>query len=144
MFIFSGDNNLVCKIQHLTFVRHLKPVARLGKLAEKESFYYNKLRGKKMLTIESIKTALAPIAKEYGLKRIFLFGSYAKGCATAESDVDLLIEKGSGSFSLIKLSSFLQDVQDVLKLSVDVVTTSGIAADFKASIEGTEILVYEA
>lgn len=97
-----------------------------------------------MLTIESIKTALAPIAKVYGLKRIFLFGSYAKGCATAESDVDLLIEKGGGSFSLIKLSSFLQDVQDVLKLSVDVVTTSGIAADFKASIEGTEILVYEA
>ncbi len=96
-----------------------------------------------MHTIETIKSVLSPIAKEYGLKRVFLFGSYAKGCATSESDIDLLIEKGSKSFSLITLSAFLQDVREALQLSVDVVTTSGIASDFYASIKGSEILIYE-
>ncbi|MBQ2594450.1 MAG: hypothetical protein II567_14375 [Candidatus Riflebacteria bacterium] len=54
-----------------------------------------------------------------------------------------MIEKGNKSFSLLKLSSFLQEVQSVLNLSVDVVTTSGIAEDFRKSIMGSEILIYE-
>jgi predicted nucleotidyltransferase len=64
------------------------------------------------------------------------FGDFRK-------DVDFLIEKGNKSFSLLKLSSFLQEVQSVLNLSVDVVTTSGIAEDFRKSIMGSEILIYE-
>ena len=35
-----------------------------------------------MKTIESIKEAIAPIAEAYGLKRVYLFGSYAKGLPT--------------------------------------------------------------
>ncbi|MBQ7564934.1 MAG: nucleotidyltransferase domain-containing protein [Lachnospiraceae bacterium] len=47
-----------------------------------------------MQSINRIKEAVEPIAKEYGVKRVFLFGSYAKGTATESSDVDLLIEIG--------------------------------------------------
>ena len=97
-----------------------------------------------MTNIASIRSSIEPIAKKYGLKRVFLFGSYAKGTANENSDVDFLIEKGNQSFSLLTLSSFLQEVQSVLNLSVDVVTTSGIAEDFRKSIMGSEILIYEA
>ena len=96
-----------------------------------------------MTNITQIKNSIEPIAKKYGLKRVFLFGSYAKGNANENSDVDFLIEKGNKSFSLLKLSSFLQEVQSILNLSVDVVTTSGIADDFRKSIMGSEILIYE-
>ena len=96
-----------------------------------------------MTNIALIKSSIEPIAKKYGLKRVFLFGSYAKGTANENSDVDFLIEKGNQSFSLLKLSSFLQEVQSVLNMSVDVVTTSGIAEDFRKSIMGSEILIYE-
>ena len=65
------------------------------------------------------------------------------GVGDFRKDVDFLIEKGNKSFSLLKLSSFLQEVQSVLNLSVDVVTTSGIAEDFRKSIMGSEILIYE-
>ncbi|MCR5702565.1 MAG: nucleotidyltransferase domain-containing protein [Lachnospiraceae bacterium] len=95
-----------------------------------------------MYTVESIKEAILPIGQMYGIKKIFLFGSYAKGIANDNSDIDLLIEKGK-PLSLLKLSSFRQDVEDSLNLPVDVVTTSGIDEKFKNAIMGTEVLLYE-
>lgn len=95
-----------------------------------------------MPDIITIKNAVTPIAKQYGLKRIYLFGSYAKGTANENSDIDLLIEKGK-SLSLLMLSGFRQDVEEILNLSVDVVTTSGIEEAFQNEIKGTEVLLYE-
>ena len=98
--------------------------------------------GTTMPDIITIKNAVTPIAKQYGLKRIYLFGSYAKGTANENSDIDLLIEKGK-SLSLLMLSGFRQDVEEILNLSVDVVTTSGIEEAFQNEIKGTEVLLYE-
>jgi len=95
-----------------------------------------------MPEISTIRDIVTPIAKEYGLKRIYLFGSYAKGTANEESDIDLLIEKGR-PLTLLSLSGFRQAVEEKIQLSVDVVTTSGIAADFQEAIRGTEVLLYE-
>lgn len=95
-----------------------------------------------MQDIVTIRNVIAPIAKSYGIKRIYLFGSYAKGEATEESDIDLLIEKGK-PMSLLKLSGMRQQVQEALNLSVDLVTTAGIEDIFRKEIEGTEILLYE-
>ena len=95
-----------------------------------------------MYTINSIKSLILPIGKMYGIKRIYLFGSYAKGVANEYSDIDLLIEKGK-PMSLLELSCFRQDVEDSLKIPVDVVTTSGIDKDFQDAISGTEVLLYE-
>lgn len=95
-----------------------------------------------MPEIDMMKAMIRPIAIEYGLKRIYLFGSFAKGTANKDSDIDLLIEKGK-PMSLLKLSGFRQEVEEKMNRSVDVVTTAGIEKEFKASIEGTEILLYE-
>ncbi len=95
-----------------------------------------------MPDIATIRNVITPIAKSYGIKRIYLFGSYAKGEATEESDIDLLIEKGK-PMSLLKLSGMRQQVQEALNLSVDLVTTVGIEDTFKKEIQGTEILLYE-
>lgn len=95
-----------------------------------------------MSDILSIKMAVIPIAKMYGVKRIYLFGSYAKGDANENSDVDLLIEKGK-PMSLLKLSGMRRQVEEELKLSVDLVTTTGISDTFREKIAGTEILLYE-
>ena len=43
-------------------------------------------------TIDEIKRRIEPVAKEYGVKQVYLFGSYARGEATEESDVDLLVD----------------------------------------------------
>ena len=95
-----------------------------------------------MIDISVIQKEVTPIAQFYGVKRLYLFGSYAKGTADSESDLDLLIEKGK-LMSLLQLSGMRQMVQDTLNLSVDLVTTMGIEESFRDAIAGTEILLYE-
>ena len=96
----------------------------------------------KMTDVSTIKKIITPIARSYGVKRIYLFGSYAKGNATENSDIDLLIEKGK-PMSLLKLSGMRQSVEVALELPVDLVSTSGIEDEFYQEIAGTEILLYE-
>ena len=83
-----------------------------------------------MTTISEIQKAVIPIARAYGVKRLYLFGSYAKGTADRESDIDLLVEKGK-PMSLSKLSGMRQTVQETLNLSVDLVTTAGMEEDME-------------
>ncbi len=71
-----------------------------------------------MTNIDEIQKIVVPIAYSYGVKRMYLFGSYAKGTASEKSDVDLLVEKGK-PMSLLKLSGMRQMVQEALNLSVD-------------------------
>lgn len=95
-----------------------------------------------MTSISSIKKAITPIAKQYGISKVFLFGSYAKGTANENSDIDLLVEKGK-PMSLLKLSGMRQECEEALKHSVDLVTTTGIEHEFQNEIAGTEVLLYE-
>ena len=48
-----------------------------------------------MTDILTIKKTITPIARSYGVKRIYLLASYAKGNATENSDIDLFVEKGN-------------------------------------------------
>jgi len=45
-----------------------------------------------MKTIEEITEAVSKFASENDLKSVRLFGSYAEGKATENSDIDLLVE----------------------------------------------------
>ena len=95
-----------------------------------------------MLDIAVIREAVAPIARFYGVKKLYLFGSYAKGTPNEKSDIDLFIEKGK-PMSLLKLSGMRQMLQEALNISVDLITTTGIEERFRNEITGTEILLYE-
>ena len=87
--------------------------------------------------------AIMPIAIKYGLKKVYLFGSQAKGTANEGSDIDLLVEKGS-PMSLITFSELRQDCMESLGHDVDLLTTSGIEEEFYNEIHGSEVLLYEA
>ncbi len=95
-----------------------------------------------LLTIDYIRLAAKNIAKQYGVKRVYLFGSYAKNGATAKSDIDLLIEKGK-PMSLLDLSGMRIKFEDELKVSIDLLTTDGTESEFRKEISGTEVLLYE-
>jgi hypothetical protein len=94
-------------------------------------------------TIEELSRLVIPVAREYGVKRVSLFGSYAKGSATSESDVDLLIEKGELR-SLYQLCAFRLSVEDALNCSVDLVTTDAADLTFLDEIAKDEVLLYQA
>ena len=58
-----------------------------------------------MKNIESLSANIAPIAKKYGVEKIKLFGSRAKGEEKESSDYDFLISRGEIN-SLIQYFEF--------------------------------------
>lgn len=92
-------------------------------------------------TVSQIREIVVPIAIQHGVKSVSLFGSYASHQATADSDVDLKIEKGKLK-SLLDLSRFRLAVEDALQLPVDLVTTQCSDTDFLKDIEKGEVLLY--
>ena len=64
-----------------------------------------------VLGINEIKNTVAELGRQYGAERIYLFGSYARGEADHDSDIDLRIDKGKirGLFALSGLRLALED-----------------------------------
>lgn len=44
-----------------------------------------------VFSLEEITNAVKPIIKKYGVKELYLFGSYARGEADEDSDLDFLV-----------------------------------------------------
>ena len=61
------------------------------------------------LSVSYIRTALEPVFQRYGVDRAVLFGSYAKGCATKQSDVDIIVDTDLKGFKLMELYCAVQD-----------------------------------
>lgn len=57
----------------------------------------------KIYSVDEIESIVAPIAMRHGLLKAFLFGSYARGSATAASDIDLCVDAANlkGMFALV-------------------------------------------
>ncbi|MBQ2636393.1 MAG: nucleotidyltransferase domain-containing protein [Methanobrevibacter sp.] len=92
-------------------------------------------------TIDEIKYIVIPIAKRYGIASISLFGSYAKGKATIDSDIDFIMDKGD--LIGIKYFSLLSDLEDAFNCNVDLITTGYSNKEFLNNIKKDEVLLYE-
>jgi len=81
-----------------------------------------------MLTREKITEILREnylyLASEYGVRRIGLFGSYAKDVPTEASDIDIVVEFDRPiGFRFVEFTEYLERL---LGKSVDVLTPAGI------------------
>lgn len=95
-----------------------------------------------MYSIAEIKEKITPVAESYGVERVFLFGSYARGEATEKSDLDFRIDKGK--LIGIQYFGFLNDIETVLNTPIDMVTTNSLEKKFFDSIQKEgEVLLYE-
>lgn len=65
------------------------------------------------------------IASRYGAYNVRIFGSVARGEATASSDIDFLVSMEPGR-SLMDLGGLLYELQNMLGVNVDVVTEKGL------------------
>lgn len=72
-----------------------------------------------ILSLSRIKEIVKPIALKYKVKEIYLFGSYARGEATSESDLDFLVFGGE-DFKLTLIFSLAEELREAFQKNVDV------------------------
>jgi len=78
-------------------------------------------------SINEIKTLIEPIAIEYNLPAVYLFGSYARGDATDNSDIDFLIDDNNSTLkSLFDIGGLFDDMMKVLSKKIDIVSINGL------------------
>ena len=93
-------------------------------------------------TISELQAVLSPIFASHGVKRATLFGSYGKGTATQNSDIDLLVDSGLHGLSFV---GFLDEVQRAVGKEVDLLDITHIQPGslIDREIQATGVVVYE-
>lgn len=99
------------------------------------------MMSEKVYSLDEIRSIAAPIAEQYGVAAMYLFGSYARGEATAASDLDFRIERGRIR-SLFELSAMYNDLSEGFQKNLDLLTSQNIEPEFLAAIRPEEVLVY--
>lgn len=94
------------------------------------------------LKLDEIRQTIAALGAQYGAERIYLFGSYARGDAKPDSDIDLRIDKGS-ICGLIALAGLKLAIEEKLQTKVDLLTTDSLDQRFLDSTRPEEVLLYE-
>ncbi len=101
------------------------------------------------LSIDSIRLMILPVVLKYGIKRVTLFGSYARGEAKEDSDVDFLIEC-NGIDTMTEYLSLTDDLKTAIGKNVDIVMYDALQTDrsraakrLRQNIENDQVVVYE-
>lgn len=93
-------------------------------------------------TLEEIRNIVYVVALKYGVDRVILFGSYARGEQKENSDIDLLVDKGAIK-GLFQFAAFQRELQEKLKKPVDVLTKASLSERFLNEVNNEEIVLYE-
>ncbi len=88
--------------------------------------------------IESIKNYFKtrPVLKAY------LFGSYVRGMADNNSDIDILVDLDYSQKIGLQFIQMKLDLEKLLKNKVDLVSSNGISKYIKPLIDGEKRLIY--
>lgn len=74
---------------------------------------------KEVLTLETITEIVKPIALKYQVEAVYLFGSYARGEATEDSDLDFLV-LGGKEFKKTLIFALAEELREAFEKTVDV------------------------
>lgn len=80
----------------------------------------DQIKQNNVLTLKEIKLIIKPILNKKGINEIYLFGSYARGEANTNSDIDIYCEHGNVK-SLYDVYDINEELKKALKKDVDVV-----------------------
>lgn len=96
----------------------------------------------KLNELKKIKAELYKIAKKHGIRKVYVFGSVARGESNPASDIDLMIEMEAGA-SAFGVGAFQFEAQRLLGVHVDVVPTFTLPnvkdREFVQSLQGEAV-----
>lgn len=79
-------------------------------------------------SVEEITERVRPVAEKFGLGGVYLFGSYARGDATEESDVDILVDT-AGVRGMYIIEELHEGFSKALEKEVDIVPLDMLPED---------------
>lgn len=113
------------------------------------NFYCNSLYSKNHIyTLNQIKELTNEAMEEYNtdnlINKIYLFGSYARNSANAESDIDLFIDMDDENVGLQFFGLYVL-FEELFNKSIDIVLegSENMSENLKKNIEKDKVLIYE-
>ena len=77
--------------------------------------------------LDEIARRIRPVAEKYRLKAVYVFGSYARGEAREDSDIDLLVDlTGADLSGFFAIGGLYNDLEAALEKEIDFVTTESL------------------
>ena len=97
-----------------------------------------------MISLDYISSAVSRVLTQYDVSEAYLFGSFARGEQTPDSDMDLRLVCGN-TLTFGALYELSHELEKELGRKVDIVTNppEHMRLPFRKSIEQEEVLVYE-
>ena len=91
---------------------------------------------------EEIKEKIISILVKHGIKRILVFGSYARNETTPKSDLDLIVDFPEGT-SLLDHIGIEIELSEALNMKIDLLSRNGISPYIKDHVLKEAIVIYE-
>ena len=95
------------------------------------------------MSTETMLNMLAEYFKTQPVLKAWLFGSFARGEETSQSDVDILIVLDHSQTVGMDFFGMYEELKDLLGRNVDLVTERSLAPFARKSVEQDRKLVYE-
>ena len=100
-------------------------------------------KNRKKRSTNSISKLIAEYFKDQPVLKAWLFGSFARGEQTPESDVDILVVLDKEQPVGIKFFGMYEDLKEILGRNIDLVTEESLADFARPSVEKDKKLIYE-
>ena len=99
--------------------------------------------GQRYMTLDTSKIeAIKGYFKTRPVLRAFLFGSFARGSADSESDIDILVDSDYTERIGLQFVQMKLDLKKLLEHKVDLVSTNGILKYIKPIVVKEKVLIY--
>ena len=92
------------------------------------------------MVIDDIKQKMSVILRQADVRRAAIFGSFARGEAGRDSDLDLLVEF-QGKKTLLDLVALKNRLERALNIKVDVITYQSLSPLLRDEILRQQVLV---
>ena len=97
-----------------------------------------------MHTLSFIKETLSQYFADQPVTKAWVFGSYARGEQTPQSDLDILVVFDENDYpSLLSHAGMVCDLEDLFNMKIDLVPQDNLYPQVRNSIEKNKILIYE-
>ena len=98
-------------------------------------------RRRKSPVIKKMEAAAPAIRSRFGVARIGIFGSFARGEQTRKSDVDVLVDFTSGYATLKNFIALSDYLEGLFRRKVDLLTVEGVDKYIRPAVESEVIWV---